>query len=160
MAVLVPATLRRSLVVSYIHGESDQDRPVRAGTLLPHGCAGDMVFAAGARGLPVPACYSETEWARLVGRACDQGIAFDHQYISPTVTCVAAPVRTPSGKIVAAVGAAVVDRRRLAAIANGARRTAEVIGANLARLPATHRALSPCLDDLTFSGTPSRRNGQ
>ncbi|MGC7094764.1 helix-turn-helix domain-containing protein [Amycolatopsis lurida] len=133
VALAVPES-GRSMVIGGIRGELDQIRPWRAGTLLPHGCAVDIVSATCAPGAPRPERYSTTEWKRLIAAAAERGVAFDHTRSEPwRASCLGAPVHAPSGQVIAAVAVAVFDSHRLAAIGPAAQRAANMISANLAR---------------------------
>ncbi|MFC0842319.1 IclR family transcriptional regulator [Streptomyces noboritoensis] len=126
----------RTLIVGGIRGEVDDVFPVHAGALAPHGNAGDRMFAAETPETEPPACCSRTEWKRLVAKAHEQSLAFDYEWPVPDVSCVAAPVRAPSGEIIAGVAAVVLDGRRLPSIAPAVRRAADMVTACVARLPA------------------------
>lgn len=123
---------QRSLLVGGLRGEVDQVRPWRAGVLLPPGCAADILTAAHVPGSPAPDCYSAKEWKQLTVKAADRGLSFDYDSVT-WASCVAAPVRTPTGEVVGAVGAAVFDGKRLTSLAPAVRRAADMISANLAR---------------------------
>ncbi|RZS43230.1 DNA-binding IclR family transcriptional regulator [Herbihabitans rhizosphaerae] len=122
----------RSLLVGGLHGEVDQVQPWRTGLRLPSGCAADILTATDLSGWPPPECYSVKEWKRLTAGAREQGVAFDHDSV-PWASCVAAPVRSPTGKPIGAVGAAVFDGKRLPSIAAAVQRAADMISANVAR---------------------------
>ncbi|WP_083471731.1 IclR family transcriptional regulator [Kibdelosporangium phytohabitans] len=129
----------RSTLISCRRGELDEILPWRVGTLLPHGCAVDIVSATCTPGVPPPDGYSAAAWKRVVSRAFDQGMAFDYTKSGPWgACCMGAPIHAPSGRVVAALALAVLDERRLAALAPAVRRFAGMITANLARLPSCH----------------------
>lgn len=92
------------------------------------------------RGLPEG--WSAAEWARRLGDARERGVAFDFEAALPPLGCVAAPVRAPTGALVAAVAVVVVGAGRLPALADAVRVTAAHISANLARVPGAGRALN------------------
>lgn len=124
----------RMLIVGGMIGEVDEVFPLRAGTVLPAGSTADMVLATDKPEMELPAeRYSAREWARLVTGVRDRGVAFDYEVQVAPVACLAAPVHAPSGKIVAAIGAVVLDSKRLASMAEDIRRAANLVSANLAR---------------------------
>ncbi|GAA0589728.1 IclR family transcriptional regulator [Streptomyces crystallinus] len=122
------------LVVAALPGEVDQVIALRAGSLLPTGSAAEVVLAA-ARPLAPPEDDCAARWRLRIDAAREQGTAVDHYEADTMVACLAAPVRSPSGKVVAALAVSVLERRRLTAADEPLRRAARMIGANLARLP-------------------------
>ncbi|WP_020674095.1 helix-turn-helix domain-containing protein [Amycolatopsis nigrescens] len=131
----------RTRSIGLLRGELGDDIPVRAGLLLPHGCNGDRLWAIDDPDAAIPDRYSRREWKRLITDAHEQGVALGWDddifpSVFGSVFGAAAPVRASSGKIIAAVSAAVLDRRRLTALAPAVRRAADMISANLNRLPA------------------------
>ncbi|MEU1403760.1 helix-turn-helix domain-containing protein [Streptomyces sp. NPDC005728] len=109
------------LVVGGMHGEADDVFPLRAGVVLP------------------PASAAET----VINGAHKDEVAYDYAAVRAPLCCVAAPVRTPAGAIVAAVAVVVLKENRhlLPSLAEATRRTADLVSANLARVPAAHRTL-------------------
>lgn len=122
----------RSMLVGGMRGEVDEIRPLQTGTMLPHGCATDIVRAAHQPEGPAPDCYTDAEWRNLISRATDRGVAFDYE-AAVWASCAGAPSYAPGGELVAALGVAVVDARRLAPLGTAVRRAANMITANLAR---------------------------
>ncbi|MER6379146.1 IclR family transcriptional regulator [Streptomyces sp. NPDC001118] len=120
------------LLVAGIRGEVDELFTLRAGAVLPPGTAAEVLFAPAA---PPPG-QSGRAWSRRVVLARDRGVAYDHEECVPGLFCVAAPVRGPSGNVVAAINATVFDPRRLTPLADALRRAAAMAGTNLTRLPA------------------------
>lgn len=119
------------LVVGGILGEVDEIFPLRAGVVLPPASAAYVAMAIATPDAPPPDGYSTAEWRRQLTGARDRGVAFHYEDF---LACLAAPVRAPSGTIVAAVGAAVLDGRRLPEMSAAVQRTADRVSANLARL--------------------------
>ncbi|RZS44274.1 hypothetical protein EV193_101149 [Herbihabitans rhizosphaerae] len=84
----------------------------------------------------MPKVYSTPEWRRLVTDVRDRDgtmVNFGCPHV-PEISNVAAPVRTPSGEVVASVSARVLDGRRLSSMVPAVERTARLVTANLARL--------------------------
>ncbi|MEV4398709.1 helix-turn-helix domain-containing protein [Nonomuraea sp. NPDC049607] len=123
---------------------------MRPGIVLPAASAAEVVLAVGnpASGLrpdpgwSLPPGHSRAEWARRVGDARDRRVAFDFEAALPPLGCVAAPVRAPTGAVVAAAAVVVVGTNRLPLLADAVRETAACISANLARVPGAGRALN------------------
>lgn len=123
---------------------------LRPGAVLPAASAAEVVLAAWDSvsavcpdpGLSRPEGHSTTEWARRVGDARDRGVAFDFEGALPPLACVAAPVRAPTGALVAATAVVVLGTGRLPLLADAVRDTAARISGNLARVPGSGRALS------------------
>ncbi|WHM40394.1 helix-turn-helix domain-containing protein [Streptomyces sp. BPTC-684] len=134
VSVSVPGT-GSPLVVAALPGEVDDVFPLRAGAVLPPGSAAEVVLAAAGPATAPPEGQCAPQWQRRIEVAREQGTALDHYEADVLVACLAAPVRAPSGKVVAALAVSVLDRRRLADAGEPLRRAARMIGANLARMP-------------------------
>ncbi|MFI7416222.1 IclR family transcriptional regulator [Nonomuraea sp. NPDC049684] len=123
---------------------------MRPGLVLPVASAAEVVLAVGNPasgrrpdpGWSLPEGHSPAEWARRVGDARERRVAFDFEAALPPLGCVAAPVRAPTGAVVAAAAVVVVGTSRLPLLADAVRETAACISANLARVPGAGRALS------------------
>ncbi|RZS32537.1 IclR family transcriptional regulator [Herbihabitans rhizosphaerae] len=122
------------VVVGGMTGEVHDVFPLYRGAVLPPATAAEQILTTPATP-SAPGRYTEREWRRLIIRSRTDGIAFDEVYLD-SVSCVAAPIRVPSGEIVAALGVSVLDARRLPVIAEQVRRAAAMATANLARSTA------------------------
>ncbi|OAR22746.1 hypothetical protein A8W25_24500 [Streptomyces sp. ERV7] len=123
------------LVVAMLPGEVDDVFPLRVGSVLPPGSAAEVVLAAAAPALAPPEDHGAARWRRRIVAAREHGTAVDHYEADTLVACLAAPVRAPSGKVVAALAVSVLERGRLAGAEEPLRRAARMVGANLARMP-------------------------
>ncbi|WP_020671788.1 IclR family transcriptional regulator [Amycolatopsis nigrescens] len=132
----------KTLIVGGMRGEVDEVLPLRAGLLIPRGTAADMLFEMETPSTASPERYSVPEWKRLIATARNEGLAFGYEGAVPSVYCVAAPVCSPSGQVVAAVGASVFDSLRMKAIGPAVQRAADLVSANLARLPEPEPAVA------------------
>ncbi|GGS90337.1 IclR family transcriptional regulator [Nonomuraea spiralis] len=122
---------------------------IRPGVVLPAASAAEVVLSVGDPaalrpdpGWSLPEGHSRAEWARRIGDARERRLAFDFEAALPPLGCVAAPVRAPTGAVVAAAAVVVVGTERLPLLADAVRDTAACISANLARVPGAGRALS------------------
>lgn len=122
------------MLVDGVGREVNEVFPLRAGTVLPPGTAPELLFATSSRERTVPEGCSGREWARRVDAARQADLAYDEERRHVPVVCVAAPVRTRDGRIVAALAASTLDARKLPVLAEAVRRTAPVISANLRSL--------------------------
>ncbi|WP_172382441.1 helix-turn-helix domain-containing protein [Streptomyces sp. MNP-20] len=123
-------------VVTGIPAAAREFFPHLAGQTLPPDSAADVIFAAGGpTAAPPPQGHTAAQWTRRVRRAREQG-ADMHQYEwDGERNCLAVPVHAPSGEVVAAVGVAVVDTRRLATTVEAAQRAARMLSTSLGRTP-------------------------
>jgi DNA-binding IclR family transcriptional regulator len=103
------------MVVTGIGREIDELVPLRAGTLLPIETAAGRILTPAEH--PTHLAYDTGSWL--------------------PVSCVAAPVFTPSGKVVAALAATTFNRAGLGALTEPVRRAAAMVSTNLARLSAS-----------------------
>ncbi|SFI65543.1 IclR family transcriptional regulator [Amycolatopsis regifaucium] len=128
----------RTLIVGAIRGDADDVLPLRAGTLLPYGCAGDRMHATALPHLPEPPqTHSAREWKQLVADAKGRGLAVDHATdLDLPVSCMAAPIRNSLGEVVATLGAVVLDQRNLSTLSDPLRRAAALVGARLVMNPS------------------------
>ncbi|WP_405659232.1 helix-turn-helix domain-containing protein [Streptomyces sp. RK9] len=132
----------RMTVVTGIAAAAREFFPHLPGQTLPPDSAADVVFAAlgappSARTPPPPPPPDHTanQWARRLRTAREQGLDL-HQYEwGGERLCLAVPVHAASGEIVAAVGVAVPDPRRLAHTTEVARRSARMLSTSIQRLP-------------------------
>lgn len=122
-------------VVAGIPGAAYEVFPHLPGQTLPPDSAADVVLAASMPTAGAPPGHSAAQWARRLSRAREYGADVHDYEWDGERSCLAVPVHAPSGKVIAAVGVAVVDHRRLPATAEAARRTARMLSANLQRLP-------------------------
>jgi len=119
------------MLVAGIGREVNEVFPLRAGTVLPPGTAAELILATATDVQEPPHRCSGHEWARRVGDARRAGLAYDHEKRFVPLVCVAAPVRTPDGRIVAALAASMLDATRLPSLAEAVRRAAGIISGNL-----------------------------
>jgi hypothetical protein len=96
-------------------GRDRRTRALRAGTLLPTETAAGRILTPGEHATHL--AYGTESWL--------------------PVSCVAAQVYAPSGRIVAALAATTFDRAGLGALTEPVRRAAAMISTNLARLHAS-----------------------
>ncbi|MET9262913.1 helix-turn-helix domain-containing protein [Amycolatopsis sp. NPDC004079] len=141
VSVGVPAAdSGRVLIGCGIRGEADEICAMRAGWVLPSGAAAEIILTASGPHTEPPEKYSGREWRKLLAGARERGVAFDYSDGVSPLCCVAAPVRSASGEVVAAVGAVALDQRRLPSLADAVRRAANLASANLARVPSSGSA--------------------
>ncbi|MEV6908399.1 hypothetical protein [Amycolatopsis sp. NPDC051071] len=140
------ADVGHTMIVGGLRGDAEEVFPLRAGVALPAGSAVDMVLAADTPEFPQPECYSAAEWTRLVAGTRERGVAIDRLEEVSSAYSVVAPVHTNTGRIVAAVGAVVLNGGQLASMATNVRRAANMVTTNLGRLPA-RRSRAFWLDD-------------
>ncbi|MBF6172399.1 IclR family transcriptional regulator [Nocardia blacklockiae] len=132
------------VLIGGVGREIDEVFPLRAGVLLPPSTAAGKVLSAATSEVAalrnsVPEGFSLREWQRATAAARDRGLAYDTDMHYYELACVAAPIRAPSGAIVAALAGVVLETRQLAEIAEPIRRAAERATVNLARLARFHR---------------------
>ncbi len=135
LSVSVPEA-GHTIIVGGMRGEVDDVFPLRSGVVLPPGSAAELVLAASSPVAELPEGRTEASWAREVARAREQGLAFEYGQCVSTLSCVAAPVLSASGQVVAAVAATALDGKQITPLGDAVRRAAAMISANLARLPA------------------------
>ncbi|MGW7439202.1 IclR family transcriptional regulator [Streptomyces sp. NPDC054849] len=135
LSVSVPEA-GHTIVVGGMRGEVDDVFPLRSGVVLPPGSAAELVLAASHPVADLPGGRTKAAWAREVARAREQGLAFEYGQCVSTLSCVAAPVLSASGQVVAAVAATALDGKQITPLGDAVRRAAAMISANLARLPA------------------------
>ncbi|MEV6275494.1 helix-turn-helix domain-containing protein [Nocardia sp. NPDC051832] len=140
---LAVAERGQCMLIGGVGREIDEVFPLRAGVLLPPGTAAEQVLFAGKPNGAVPAGFSHREWQRMRIATRDQGVAFDTDMSRFDLACVAAPVRDPSGTVVAALAATVREQKRVGGAAEAVRRAADLVTANLGRLMKTHAVRSP-----------------
>lgn len=128
------------MLVGGIGREIDQIFPLRAGTLLPPGTAAEQVLFAEAAGSATPQGFSHREWRLMTSSTRDKGLAYDTDLSRFGLACVAAPVHSPRGEVIAALAATVLEHRQIPLAAESIRRAAALISANYARRIGTHRA--------------------
>ncbi|MFD0414742.1 helix-turn-helix domain-containing protein [Streptomyces sp. NPDC127108] len=137
----------RMTVVTGIAAAAREFFPHLPGQTLPPDSAADVVFAAlgsppSARTpppAPPPPDHTANQWARRLRAAREQGLDL-HQYEwGGERLCLAVPVHAASGEVVAAVGVAVPDPRRLAHTTEVARRSARMLSTTIQRFPHGHR---------------------
>lgn len=138
VAVAAPVS-GRMVIVDGLAGAADEVFPHLPGVVLPPGNAAEVVMAVATPAAQPPPGQAPSQWADRLRAARVDGTAV-HRWEGDTVLCcVAAPVRTRSGKVVGVIGTAVVDSRRLAAATAATRHAARLASANLARLPRAGR---------------------
>ncbi|MFD9903288.1 helix-turn-helix domain-containing protein [Streptomyces sp. NPDC059063] len=131
---VVAPSAGRMTVVTGIPAEAREHFPHLPGQILPPDSAADVVFAASGRPGPPPPGLSGSQWTRRLRGVREHG-ADVHQYEwDGERTCLAVPVHAASGRVIAAVGVAVTDHRRLAATTEAARRTARMLSTAAQRL--------------------------
>lgn len=135
LSVSVPEA-GHTIIVGGIRGEVDDVFPLRSGVVLPPGSAAELVLASSAPVVGPPEGWTEAAWAREVARARERSLAFEYGQCVSTLSCVAAPVLSASGQVVAAVAATALDGRQIAPLGEAVGRAAAMVSANLARLPA------------------------
>ncbi|MEU3312568.1 IclR family transcriptional regulator [Streptomyces sp. NPDC048387] len=123
------------IVVGGMRGAVDEVFPLRSGVVLPPGSAAELVLAASAPGAEPPAGRARAAWAREAGGIRERGLAFDREQCVDGLSCVAAPVHSASGQVVAAVAATALDAGLIPPLGDAVRRAAAVISGRLARLP-------------------------
>ncbi|MEI5101710.1 helix-turn-helix domain-containing protein [Streptomyces sp. PmtG] len=121
-------------VIHGIPGSVPELFPHLPGQTLPRDSAADVVFGAfGPPGDPAPG-HSTAQWTRRLNRARGHGAEFHEYDGDDRLMCLATPVHTSSGRVVAAVGVGVPDARQLRTTVASAQRAARLLGANLRRL--------------------------
>lgn len=136
---LAVAAAGHTIIIGGIPGEAEQAWPLRVGAVLPPGTAAEQILATTMPGHEPPDGYAAADWAHRIRTARERGLAYDVEQRHLPVCCVAAPVYAPSGAVVAALAAVVVDGRQLPSIVESVRRAAGMISANL-RLPGSARS--------------------
>ncbi|MEV7611851.1 helix-turn-helix domain-containing protein [Streptomyces sp. NPDC089799] len=129
-----------TIVVGGLRGEVDEVFPLHPGVVLPPGSAAELVLTAhGAEAhgaeAHAPAGWSEAAWSEEAARIRERGLAFEYGRCVRALSCVAAPVFSACGSVVAAVAATGPDSRRITALGEAVGRAAAAISANLSRLP-------------------------
>ncbi|MFJ8160487.1 IclR family transcriptional regulator [Streptomyces sp. NPDC096136] len=122
-------------VVGGMRGEVDEVFPLRSGVVLPPGSAAELVLAASAPAAERPAGWTAAAWAREAAGIRERGLAFDYQQCVDSLSCVAAPVFSASGQVVAAVAVTSLDAKLIPPLCDAVGRAASMIGTRLARLP-------------------------
>jgi DNA-binding IclR family transcriptional regulator len=122
-------------VVGGMRGEVDEVFPLRSGAVLPPGSAAELVLAASAPVPQRPAGWTETAWAREVAGIRERGLAFDYEQCVESVSCVAAPVYSASGQVVAAIAVTARDAKLIPPLCDAVSRAASACSGRLARLP-------------------------
>ncbi|MFH8989367.1 helix-turn-helix domain-containing protein [Streptomyces sp. NPDC017940] len=121
-------------VVHGIPGLLRECFPHLPGQVLPPDSAAHVVFGAFEQPADPAPGHTAAQWARRLVRARERG-AEVHEYKGDArCVCLAAPVHTASGRVVAAIGVGVPDHRRLTAAVASAQRAALALSANLRRL--------------------------
>ncbi|MFD4867002.1 IclR family transcriptional regulator [Streptomyces sp. NPDC058412] len=132
-----------TIVVGGMRGEVDEVFPLRSGTVLPPGSAAELILAASSPAAELPKGWTKPTWTREVRRAQERGLAFEYGQCVSTLSCVAAPVFSTSGQVVAAVAATALDGKQIAPLGEAVGRAAAMISANLTKLPTTTAAPTP-----------------
>ncbi|MET3984689.1 DNA-binding IclR family transcriptional regulator [Streptomyces sp. PvR034] len=130
-----------TIVVGSIRGEVDDVFPLRSGVVLPPGSAAELVLAASTPVTRYPEGWTRGTWMREVARAREEGLAFQYGQCVGPLSCVAAPILSASGQVVAAVAASSLDGKRIAPLGGAVGRAAAMISASLARVPAPRPAV-------------------
>jgi IclR family acetate operon transcriptional repressor len=141
----------RSVIVSGCRGEPNELMPMQPGMLVWHGNTVDVLCAplipAAAEDVRPPD-ISGAAWRRRTAIAHDLGVAYDYEPpLEHAFSCVSAPVRAPSGQIIGAVTAVLLDNRRLRSLAPAVKRAANMTSVNLTRLRTTDPSLAGWLDE-------------
>ncbi|MFD5621260.1 helix-turn-helix domain-containing protein [Streptomyces yangpuensis] len=125
-----------AVVVGSSRSEVDDVFPLHPGVVLPPGSAAELILTASAPEAGPPQGWSRAAWSREAARAGEQGMAFQYGQCVSALSCVAAPVYSDAGHVVAAVAATALDGRQIALLGEAVVRTASMVSANLSRLPA------------------------
>ncbi|PKV89723.1 helix-turn-helix domain-containing protein [Streptomyces sp. TLI_146] len=136
---LVAPVCGRMVIVNGLTGAADAAFSHRQGMVLPPGNAAEAVMAAAAPAAPPPPGQLPSEWEKRLRAAREHGAAVHRWGDDVVLSCVAAPVRTRTGKVVAAIGTTLPDSHRLATVTAATRHAARLTSANLARLPQARR---------------------
>ncbi len=123
-------------VVNGIRGAGSEAFPHLPGQTLPRDSAADVLFTAFGSAADPPLGYSTAQWTRRLSRAREQGADVHEYEWDGERICLATPVHTSSGRIVAAVGVAIVDPRHLPEAVESAQRAARMLSVNVQRLPS------------------------
>ncbi|MFH8989522.1 helix-turn-helix domain-containing protein [Streptomyces sp. NPDC017940] len=139
VCVAVPAA-GCTTVVTGIAAAAREYFPHLPGQTLPPDSAADVVFAAAGPPADPPFDHTPNQWARRLRRAREHGADL-HQYEwGGERLCLAVPVHAASGEVVAAVGVAVPDPRRIEQTTEAARRSARMLSDTLQHPPRPRRA--------------------
>ncbi|MFJ9545724.1 IclR family transcriptional regulator [Streptomyces erythrochromogenes] len=125
-----------ALVVGSTRSEVDDVFALYPGVVLPPGSAAGLILTASAPEAGPAQGWSRAAWSREAARAREQGVAFQYGSCVSALSCVAAPVFSEAGQVVAAVAATSLDGKQVALLGEAAVRTAARVSANLSRLPA------------------------
>ncbi|WP_405942400.1 IclR family transcriptional regulator [Streptomyces sp. NBC_00207] len=132
-----------TIIVGGMRGEVDEVFPLHSGTVLPPGSAAELILAASSPSAELPKGWTKPTWTREVTRARERGLAFEYGQCVSTLSCVAAPVLSASGQVVAAVAATALDGKQIAPLGEAVGRAAAMISANLTRLPSPAPSPAP-----------------
>ncbi|OXM45214.1 helix-turn-helix domain-containing protein [Amycolatopsis alba] len=117
----------RGLPNLWMYGEADRPWPAPGHRTHP---AGSLSTA------PTSNQITSAAFAQFVAELHGNHVALDNRQPDRPVFAVIATVRAPSGRIVAAISAGVLDDRRLSSLTPAVQRAARLASANLARHPA------------------------
>lgn len=131
VAVIAPS-LGDMVIVAGLPAASHDKAAHAPGTVLPPGSAAEAVIAAARPLSPPPPGHSPARWAEQLSQARAHGVAVHRHMSEAAMTCVAAPVHAPSGRVVAAVGASLVHDAQVTAAAEAIRHSARAISTSLA----------------------------
>ncbi|MBC2877606.1 helix-turn-helix domain-containing protein [Streptomyces sp. TYQ1024] len=123
------------IVVGGMRGQVDEVFPLRSGAVLPPGSAAELALAAAAPAPERPAGWTEAAWAREATRIRERRLAFDYEQCVESLSCVAAPVHSASGEVVAAIAVTALDAKLIPPLCDAVSRAASLISGRLARLP-------------------------
>ncbi|MFJ3728142.1 IclR family transcriptional regulator [Streptomyces sp. NPDC090045] len=123
-----------TIVVGGLRGEVDEVFPLHSGIVLPPGSAAQLILATSGPSAEPPEGWTKPTWTREVTRARERGLTFEYGQCVSTLSCVAAPVFSASGRVVAAVAATALDGRQIAPLGEALGRAAAMISANLTKL--------------------------
>jgi DNA-binding IclR family transcriptional regulator len=107
---------------------------VDSGRSAPAATAAGQVLLAERLDLPGPAPFSDEEWRRLRADIRARGVAYEQQRFARGFCCVAAPVRGPDGRAIAALSAMINAETIPPGLAEQVRRTAALTGRRVALL--------------------------
>ncbi|WKV70871.1 helix-turn-helix domain-containing protein [Streptomyces sp. PCS3-D2] len=125
-----------ALVVGSTRSEVDEAFALHPGAVLPPGSAAELVLTASAREAGPPPGWSRAAWSREAVRVREQGMAFQYGQCVSALSCVAAPVFSDTGHVVAAVAASALDGKQIALLGEAVVRAAARVSTNLSRLRA------------------------
>ncbi|WP_078628165.1 helix-turn-helix domain-containing protein [Streptomyces sp. NRRL F-2664] len=125
-----------AIVVGSTRSEVDDVFPLHPGVVLPPGSAAELILTASVPEAGPPQGWSRAAWSREAARTRERGMAFQYGQCVSALSCVAAPVHSGAGHVVAAVAATALDAGQIAPLGAAVVRAAAMVSANLSRLPA------------------------